>query len=64
MIGTWAELTSGIKVKVWKYFWLGATARFKFGLDLDGNGPLQSYDVPGFGRNINSTTFKIDALYA
>lgn len=53
VIATWVELTSGIKVKVWKFFWLGATARFKFGLDLDGNGPLQSYDVPGFGRNIS-----------
>jgi hypothetical protein len=57
VIGTWVELTTGIKVKIWKFFWLGATARFKFGLDLDGNGPLQSYDVPGFGRNINPTTW-------
>jgi hypothetical protein len=57
VIATWVELTTGIKVKVWKYLWLGATARFKFGLDLDGNGPLQSYDVPGFGRNIARTTW-------
>lgn len=55
VIATWLELTTGLKVKIWKFFWLGATARFKFGLDLDGNGLLRSYDVPGFGRNIGST---------
>jgi hypothetical protein len=55
VVATWVELTTGLKVKIWKFFWLGATARFKFGLDLDGNGLLRSYDVPGFGRNIGST---------
>jgi hypothetical protein len=55
VIGTWVELTAGLKVKIWKFFWLGATGRFKFGLDLDGNGPLRSYDVPGFGLNISRT---------
>jgi hypothetical protein len=51
VVATWLELTTGLKVKVWKIFWLGATARFKFGLDLDGNGDLTSYDVPGYGLN-------------
>lgn len=51
VIGTWVELTSGLKVKIWKFLWLGATGRFKFGLDLDGNGHLTSFDVPGYGRN-------------
>lgn len=55
VVATWVELTTGLKVKIWKFFWLGATARFKFGLDLDGNGLLRSYDVPGFGRNIGPT---------
>lgn len=51
VVGTWVELTTGLKVKIWKVLWLGATGRLKFGLDLDGNGNLTSYDVPGFGRN-------------
>lgn len=55
VVATWVEMTTGLKVRVFKFFWLGATARFKFGLDLDGNGNLRSYDVPGFGRNIGST---------
>jgi hypothetical protein len=57
VIGTWVEFTAGLKVRVWKFFWLGATARFKFGLDLDGNGNLRSYEVPGFGRNISPTAW-------
>ena len=60
VIGTWVELTSGLKVKVWKFFWLGATGRFKFGLDLDGNANLTSYDVPGYGRNFKPTWWGIN----
>jgi hypothetical protein len=55
VIGTWAEMTLGLKVKIWGWFWLGATGRLKFGLDLDGNGDLTSYDVVGYGRNFKST---------
>jgi hypothetical protein len=53
--GTWVELTSGLKIKIWRIFWLGATGRFKFGLDLDGNGDLTSYDVPGYGKSFKTT---------
>lgn len=52
--GTWVEMTSGLKVKIWSVFWLGATGRLKFGLDLDGNGNLTSYDVPGYGKTFKS----------
>ena len=55
VVGTWLELTSDLKVKIWKFLWLGATGRFKFGLDLDGNGELRSFDVPGYGRNFKTT---------
>ena len=53
--GTWMELTSGLKVKIWSIFWLGATGRFKFGLDTDGTGDLISYDIPGYGKDFKST---------
>lgn len=55
VIGTWVEMTGGLKVKIWGIFWLGATGRLKFGLDLDGNGDLTSYDVAGYGRNYKPT---------
>jgi hypothetical protein len=46
----WFELTTGIKVKMWKIFWMGYTARFKFALNYDqGNHTIPS-DVPGYGR--------------
>ena len=28
----WFELTGGLKVRMWKNFWLGYTARYKFWL--------------------------------
>lgn len=60
VVGTWVELTTGLKVRIWSFLWLGATGRLKFGLDLDGNGALTSYDVPGFGRNIKSSWWGIN----
>lgn len=47
---SWRELTGGLRVKVWKWLWMGYTFRYKFGLNLRGNENLQPYDVPGFGR--------------
>jgi hypothetical protein len=46
----WFELTSGLKVKVWKFIWLGYTARFKFGLKDQDGFEMLSHDVPGYGR--------------
>jgi hypothetical protein len=48
--GRWFELTTGIKVKMWKIFWMGYTARFKFGLKTNEPGELMPHDVPGYGR--------------
>jgi hypothetical protein len=53
---SWRELTGGLRVKVWKWLWMGYTFRYKFGLNIRGNENLQPYDVPGFGR-----TFRNDA---
>jgi len=46
----WYELTGGIRVKVWKVFWLGYTARYKFGLKTDETPTMLPHDIPGYGR--------------
>ena len=48
--GGWAELTSGLRVKVWKGFWMGYTARMKFSPTTKGNNSAMApYDMPGYG---------------
>jgi hypothetical protein len=46
----WLELTSGLRVKVWKMLWMGYTARFKFGLKYGSSENIIPADVPGYGR--------------
>lgn len=45
----WLELTTGLKVKVWKIFWLGYTARMKFAPSTLKDAPLAPYEIPGYG---------------
>lgn len=54
---SWIELTTGLKVKIWKIFWFGYTGRLKFALSTDGSSEMLSYDVPGFGRTDKETTW-------
>ena len=51
----WLELTGGLKVKIWKGFWMGYTARYKFGLSISNTTEMVSKDVPGYGVNNGST---------
>ena len=53
----WIELTAGLKVKIWKIFWLGYTGRLKFGLSTKNTPEMLPYDVPGFGRTDKETTW-------
>jgi hypothetical protein len=53
----WLELTSGIRVKIWKIFWLGYTGRLKFALKTDASPEMLPYDVPGFGRTDKETSW-------
>lgn len=53
----WIELTSGLRVRIWKVFWLGYTGRFKFALSTDGTEEMIPHDVPGFGRTNKETTW-------
>jgi hypothetical protein len=46
----WFELTTGLRVKIWKVLWMGYTARFKFGLKHDNTQNIIPSDVPGYGR--------------
>ncbi len=46
----WMELTTGLRVKIWSFIWMGYTARFKFGLKMDGFNDMRPHDVPGYGK--------------
>jgi hypothetical protein len=48
--GQWFELTTGLRVKIWKVIWLGYTARLKFGLSTGDTPNMLPNDVPGYGR--------------
>lgn len=45
----WLELTTGLKVKIYKSFWMGYTARIKLLPGLHEDLVLQTYDIPGYG---------------
>jgi hypothetical protein len=53
----WLELTTGIRVKMWKFFWMGYTARFKFGLKSDETAAMLPHDVPGYGSTHRETNW-------
>ena len=46
----WFEITTGLRVKIWKMIWLGYTARLKFGLKIEETPDMLPQDVPGYGR--------------
>ncbi len=50
----WGELTTGLRVKMWKSIWMGYTARLKFAASSKGNSEMQTYDIPGFGKTTKS----------
>jgi hypothetical protein len=47
---SWVEITTGLRMKIWKYIWMGYTARIKLFPSLNGEGELESYNIPGYGR--------------
>jgi Domain of unknown function (DUF6048) len=52
--GSWGELTTGLRVKIWKGLWLGYTARMKFAPSVHGSPHFATYDMPGYGVIQNS----------
>jgi hypothetical protein len=53
----WGELTTGLKVKMLSFFWMGYTARYKFGLNTDAQKGFASHDVPGYGKTDKGSTW-------
>lgn len=49
MRGAWGEVTSGLKVKIWKGLFMGFTGRFKFAPGTKGSPEFIAYDMPGYG---------------
>lgn len=45
----WAELTTGLRIKVWKALWMGYTGRLKFAPSTSDSSPVAPYDIPGYG---------------
>lgn len=56
----WKELTSGLRVKVWKFIWIGATLRIKFSLKEKNQVELISYDVPGYGKTFKTAWYGLN----
>lgn len=56
----WMELTTGLRVKIWKFIWMGATGRIKFRLRGKEQWNLISYEVPGYGRTFKNNWFGIN----
>jgi hypothetical protein len=53
----WFELTTGIKVRMFSWFWMGYTARFKFALKTGDTPEMKPYDIPGYGNTNKGTTW-------
>jgi len=49
LTANWAEITTGLRIKFWKFFWMGYTIRLKFAPQVHGNKELQPFDIPGYG---------------
>lgn len=46
----WGEMTTGLRVNIWKPIWMGYTARLKFFPGVKGNAEIDTYDIPGYGK--------------
>jgi hypothetical protein len=53
----WFELTTGIKVRMFSWFWMGYTARFKFGLKTGETLEMEPFDIPGYGNTHKKSTW-------
>ncbi len=51
----WLELTTGLRVKIWKQFWMGYTVRFKFLPSVKNDSELETYEIPGYGLTFKNS---------
>lgn len=54
---SWYELVTGLKIRVVKQLYLGFTLRFKLLMKVKQVESLRPYYIPGFGKNINTSSF-------
>jgi hypothetical protein len=47
--GGWGEITTGLRVKLWKSLWMGYTARLKLAPGVKSSPNFATYDMPGYG---------------
>ena len=50
----WAELTGGLRIRMWNQIWMGYTARFKFAPSVKGSDAFETYEIPGYGLRAES----------
>lgn len=53
MTGRWGEVTTGLRVNLWKGLGMGYTVRLKFMPRTQGGGELVPYEIPGYGLAAN-----------
>ncbi len=51
----WGEATLGLRVKIWREFWMGYTARLKVAPSVGTKGQFSVYDIPGYGLASKNT---------
>lgn len=45
----WYEAVAGVKVKIWKFLYVGGTLRYKFLMHIEGADAYTPYDILGWG---------------
>ena len=50
----WGELVGGLETRIWSFFHLGWSIRYKFRLHQDAPTIVNAWYVPGFGKNSTS----------
>ncbi len=60
LAATWAEMTAGVKVEVFRNVFLGYNLRFKFAQGYSDTPDLLPYFIPGFGRSNRVQRFGFD----
>jgi hypothetical protein len=58
----WLEITGGLRVKMYRFIWMGYTIRYKFGLNTRGGNSIAVYEVPGYGSTFKPATWGFNYL--
>ncbi|MCG8311489.1 MAG: DUF6048 family protein [Cytophagales bacterium] len=54
---TWYEMVTGLKIRIVKQLYMGFSLRFKLLMKTTQTNDLRPYYIPGFGKNINTSSF-------